>query len=179
MTVRATVKYRDSSSRTSSGSRVSDIVVKPTRSPKSTDVTRRSATRALGIGAGGATADGAVPVTGVPQSAQNRPVTGAPHAEQLLLWGVPQDGQNLADSATDSPQDGQLVTWSFLPLAQRQRARLARPLDPGRCPQQSEDAGGLVHEDRRVGGAAPLAQPLRVLEQGAPVPVRRTERREG
>ena len=44
ITVRATAKYRDSSSRTASGSRVSDNGVKPTTSQNSTEHTRRSAT---------------------------------------------------------------------------------------------------------------------------------------
>jgi len=47
MTVRAAAKYRDSSSRTASGSRASDIGVKPTTSQHSTEQTRRSATGAV------------------------------------------------------------------------------------------------------------------------------------
>ena len=44
ITVRATPKYADSNSRTSSGSRDSDNGVKPTTSQNSTEQTRRSAT---------------------------------------------------------------------------------------------------------------------------------------
>ena len=44
ITVRATSKYRDSSSRTASGSRASDSGVNPATSQNSTEHTRRSAT---------------------------------------------------------------------------------------------------------------------------------------
>ena len=43
ITVRATAKYSDSSSRTASGSRASDSGVNPTTSQNSTEHTRRSA----------------------------------------------------------------------------------------------------------------------------------------
>jgi hypothetical protein len=60
ITVRATAKYSDSNSRTTSGSRDSDNCVNPTTSQNSTEHTRRSATgarpgpaavRADGVGA--------------------------------------------------------------------------------------------------------------------------------
>lgn len=75
---------------------------------------RRSDSGATPVGAGAllatAARGGAAPATGVPQSAQKRPATGAPHAEQALLCAVPHDGQNLAVGATSSPQDEQLGT---------------------------------------------------------------------
>ena len=59
ITVRATSKYRDSSSRTASGSRASASGVNPTTSQNSTEHTRRSAT-----GPAVRAADGAGPVVG-------------------------------------------------------------------------------------------------------------------
>src|SRR3954447_11722483 len=109
MTVRAVAKYRDSSSRTSSGSRDSDNVVNPTRSPNRTEVTRRSATRAETSlwrpfgGIGGTTAPGA----GVPHSMQNLPVTAAPQPTQDAACGAPHSGQNFAVSGALAPHEVQ------------------------------------------------------------------------
>lgn len=45
---------------------------------------------------------------GVPQSAQNRPMAGAPHAGQAASRDAPQEGQNLAVVGTGSPQAEQV-----------------------------------------------------------------------
>src|SRR3954447_5490473 len=106
MTVRAAAKYRDSSSRTSSGSRDSDSVVNPTRSPNRTDVTRRSATRGGALFCWGTEA--AMTTGGdVPHSAQNFPVTAAPQLTQEVACGIPHSGQNFAVSAVLLPHDEQ------------------------------------------------------------------------
>src|SRR3954454_17365798 len=113
MTVRAVAKYRDSSSRTASGSRDSDNVVNPTRSPNSTEVTRRSATRAEAMGCCGMAATEVD--AGVPHSAQNFPVIAAPQLEQDVDRGVPHSGQNFAVSEVVAPHSAQDGTW--LPLS--------------------------------------------------------------
>jgi len=41
---------------------------------------------------------------GVPQSAQNRPMAGAPHAGQPAARGVPHEGQKRAAAGIASPQ---------------------------------------------------------------------------
>src|SRR3954454_24671948 len=126
MTVRAAAKYRDSSSRTSSGSRDSDSVVNPTRSPNSTDVTRRSATRAVAVACCGiAVPEGA---DGAPHSAQNFPVTAAPQLTQEVDCGMPHSGQNLAVSGVLPPheaQDGTAYPLSPERLTDRALARAA------------------------------------------------------
>ena len=98
ITVRATPKYADSSSRTASGSRASDSGVNPTTSQNSTEHIRRSAADSRpGEGTGaGAAADGA-------GAASNRV---APHRRQKRLPGVsgsPQVGQP-PTGAPQSPQ---------------------------------------------------------------------------
>src|ERR1700675_4740078 len=99
MTSRARLKYWVRSSRVSSGSRPSARVVKPTRSAKSTDTIRRSATGATGAaGAGGGgrgpatDVPAAAPASDVPHSPQNLPVGGfaAPHAGHVTARLVPQ-----------------------------------------------------------------------------------------
>jgi hypothetical protein len=108
--VRAVAKYRDSSSRTTSGSRDSDSVVKDTRSPNRTEVIRRSDVTAVpGVGGAGVASEPAfgAPPAAVPHSAQNRPVTGVPQEAQTLPWGVPQDGQNLAAGSISLLHAGQ------------------------------------------------------------------------
>src|SRR5580704_9027934 len=86
MTVRATSKYRDSSSRTASGSRDSDNGVNPTMSQNSTEHTRRSATASwpgpgTGVAAEAVVTVGGVPASGEPQARQKRlpGVSGSPH----------------------------------------------------------------------------------------------------
>ena len=103
-------KYRDRSSRTSSGSRASDSDVNATRSPKSTLVTRRSATG--GPLAGPAPA--AVPVRRVPHSAQNLPPeAAAPHTGQpAAAWGAPHALQNFAPGLTAASHAGQVAAIS-------------------------------------------------------------------
>ena len=100
--MRATAKYSLSSSRTSSGSRLSDSVVKLTRSPNSTVVVRRSETGPPAPGwaaEGAAGAGGAPPASGVPHSMQNLPPdTGCPQLGQDRANGVPHSRQNFAPS---------------------------------------------------------------------------------
>ena len=74
-TIRATSKYRDSSSRTASGSRDSDNGVNPTRSQNKTEHTRRSATGLSPEAAAAASAAeeeaggrGSVPARAAPQA---------------------------------------------------------------------------------------------------------------
>src|SRR3954447_5532922 len=96
MTVRALAKYSDSSSRTSSGSRDSESEVNPTRSPNSTEVTRRSLTRAVVMSGAGDSVDvGADSARGTPQAPQNRwsVATGAPQEEHSCCSGVPHEPQ--------------------------------------------------------------------------------------
>jgi hypothetical protein len=114
ITVRATAKYPDNSSRTASGSRASDNGVNPTTSQNSTEHTRRSAT-----GPAAATASGGVDVrTGgarsdncCPQERQNGfpGVTGSPHDGQSPK-GVPQSSQNRSPSPRDAPHRGHVTT---------------------------------------------------------------------
>src|SRR5436190_24186581 len=100
MTVRAVAKYCGSSWRTSYGSRDSDSVVNDTRSPNSTEVTRRSARmRGCAVGWWGM----APTVVGVPHSAQNRPETGAPQEAQSAACVAPQSGQNFAPDGGEPP----------------------------------------------------------------------------
>src|SRR6478735_117548 len=103
--IRHRSKYADNSSRTSSESLDSDNGVKPTRSPNSTDVTRRSATGAAGGAAAGATRQ-ATSGNGVPHSSQNLPRSeGVPHDEQARApITAPHSGQNFAPARTDAPQ---------------------------------------------------------------------------
>src|SRR3954462_14656203 len=94
-TVRAMSKYRERSSRTSSGSRDSDKGVKPTRSQNSTEQIRRSATGPISTAAGGA----GVPVKACPQFKQNRAAGWdgvVPHAGQLVTGAAPQSPQTFA-----------------------------------------------------------------------------------
>ncbi len=81
-TWRASSKYCDSTSRTSSGSRASLKGVKPTRSTNSTEHSRRSVSGPAGAGA--VSVRGAALSTGVPHSVQNRRpgLSGAAQARQ-------------------------------------------------------------------------------------------------
>src|SRR5215213_2870800 len=101
MSVRASSKYPLSSSRTSSASRPSERVVKPTRSAKSTDTSRRSA-----VGAAGARAGSAVAARGVPHSPQKRWPGGfaAPQAEHVAVSSVPHSPQNFCADGFSVPQ---------------------------------------------------------------------------
>src|ERR1035438_1361052 len=113
MSARQTSKYWVRSSRTSSASRLSERVVKPTRSANSTETIRRSV-------AGGAAAEArsrgrlAPPSSPIPHSSQylasglagveqpgHTRAYGAPHSEQNLLSGrlwAPQLGQATANT---------------------------------------------------------------------------------
>src|SRR5262245_30643614 len=101
MTLRLTSKYRDSRSRTSSESRVSDRLVKPTMSANRTETRRRSALAGAAAGAGaGAGAEAAGPLT--------CDVSAEPHSPQKSNWAsfrAPQDGQTLARVAPQWPQN--------------------------------------------------------------------------
>src|SRR3954453_252490 len=100
MTARARSKYAESSSRTASGSRLSDNGVKPTRSANNRDTIRRSdtgATPGAGAWAGGGGGDGApaVGVSTVPHSLQKRPPdAGEPHCGHVTRSAVPHSEQN-------------------------------------------------------------------------------------
>src|SRR5579875_2373345 len=113
MTARARSKYADSSSRTSSGSRASEIGVNPTRSANSRDTILRSATgegdslRAGGMLGSAAGRPGGAP-SGAPHSAQNRPPPErVPHAAQATEAGRPHSAQNLAPGGNSVPQPAQ------------------------------------------------------------------------
>src|SRR3954452_2724966 len=103
MTVRAAAKYRDSSSRTSSASRDSESVVNPTRSPNSTEVTRRSATGCVGGKAALAGADAAA-ARDSPHSLQKRPDAAAPHDGQNWPNRSPHEEQKRAPSGLGAAQ---------------------------------------------------------------------------
>ena len=104
---RAVSKYRDSSSRTSSGSRPSAWVVKPTRSVNSTDTIRRSA-------AGSSCGAGAS--IGEPQAPQNRSSGSfaVPHAGHRASSGVPQLPQNRRPARFSAPQELHTMRRSVL-----------------------------------------------------------------
>src|SRR3954447_5200197 len=112
MTARARSKYADSSSRTASGSRLSDNGVKPTRSANSNDTIRRSDT---GVTAGaemsvveGAGAAVTVGASSAPHSLQKRPPeTGALHCGHVTASGVPHSEQNFAPGRLTAPQPAQ------------------------------------------------------------------------
>src|SRR5215472_13662491 len=93
-------KYRASKSRTSSESRDSDSVVNPTKSAKSTETSRRSATGAAwAVGSGAGTAE--------PGPCDDAPST-LPHSPQNFWPGgfaIPHDGQASASGAPHSPQN--------------------------------------------------------------------------
>src|SRR5207248_4922789 len=113
----------DSSSRTASGSRLSDRGVKPTRSANSIETTRRSLT---GPGTGAAldpdapVAAGAavVPLSGEPHSEQNFPDgAGAPQVGHVAANELPHSAQNFASGRLAAPQLPQspAVTPSSVP----------------------------------------------------------------
>ncbi len=124
ITVLATPKYRDSNSRTASGSRDSDKGVKPTKSQKRTAHTRRSATGSppgpetacttpAGPPSGGTWSASA---SACPQATQNRlpKTTGSPHDGQAAANGAPQSPQNRLPAPGDAPQRAHLFTWQTL-----------------------------------------------------------------
>src|ERR671930_1114507 len=110
MSRRLLSKYRESSSRTPSASRDSEIVVKPTRSANRTETSRRSATGA--IGAGGSPA-------GATSTASR--ASGEPHSPQNLAPGefaTPQDGQATASGLPHSAQNFRPGSFSVAQLGQ-------------------------------------------------------------
>src|SRR5919204_7048361 len=125
MRVRAVSKYFDSSSRTSSASRLSDSGVTPTRSQKSPDVIRRSATGAAPLPSMGGDAATASAVSRVPHSEQNRPDTSAPQRGQVRANAVPHSEQNRAPGDVTVPQAWQLAATSS-PLLRRAGALAER-----------------------------------------------------
>ncbi len=120
MIVLAVTKYSDSSSRISSGSRDSERVVKPTRSQKSTEHSRRSDTRSEGAGAtsptgtGAATGCAVTASTGEPQSPQ-KVESASRAAEQTAhvdVSGEPQERQNRLPSVLSVSHTAQIATAS-------------------------------------------------------------------
>src|SRR5207245_2797481 len=99
--------YRDSSSRTSSASRVSESVVNPTRSANSTETRRRSDAGAATLVS--APSRGGAP-TGVPHSSQNSAPGRSlvPHVAHWPASGAPHWKQNLPSDRFSAPQLGQI-----------------------------------------------------------------------
>ena len=110
ITTRHCAKYVESSSRTSSASLLSDSGVKPTRSPNSTEVTRRSATGRSLPGPEGAF--GEAPSSSAPQlAAEPAPLgRGAAGGAGTGRDGVPHSRQNLAPGGSGSAHAAQLLT---------------------------------------------------------------------
>src|SRR5215212_6873314 len=101
-------KYRLCSSRTSSASRPSEYVVKPTRSANSTLTRRRSATAATdGVDAGGAAIGGEFTRLVAAGRAGAAPANGVAHSEQNFAcarFSVPPLGQRAANGVAHSMQ---------------------------------------------------------------------------
>ena len=148
ITVRATPKYSDSSSRTASGSRASDRGVNPATSQNSTEQTRRSATGPAAAPAPGGAASvpdgaGGRPDSWCPQERQNGfpGVTGSPH-DGHRLRGAPQSWQNRSPSPWDAPHRGHVTTTHLYP----------RPA-PGTCPAPATAAAHSRPAGEFPGGA--------------------------
>src|SRR3954451_4918306 len=105
MIVRVVSKYLLSSSRTSSGSRDSDSVVKPTRSTNRTDTCRFSDCDGPGC-AGSATGPGDMAASGAAHWAQNRcsAPTSAPHDGHWRARGAAHWPQNRLPPELSEPQ---------------------------------------------------------------------------
>src|SRR5919109_4779205 len=113
MTVLDVSKYPDRSSRTSSASRDSESVVKPTRSANRTETSRRSATGAVWAApAAAGVAAGPAAASGEPHSPQNFCPGGfaAPHEEQVAASAVPHSPQNFCVAGFSAPQFEHVVT---------------------------------------------------------------------
>ena len=104
ITVRATPKYADNSSRTASGSRASDSGVNPTTLQNSTEHIRRSAADSRAGGKAGAGA-GAASKRVAPHRRQKRfpGVSGSPQVGQPPPTGAPQSPQKRSPSAKGAP----------------------------------------------------------------------------
>ena len=115
-TMRAMSKYRDRSSRTSSGSRPSLSGVKPTRSTNSTEHSRRSVSGPVGAGAATSGA-GASASTDVPHSVQNRRpgASGAAQARQTALNALPHAPQKRCPRLASAPQPGHDTRTGYAP----------------------------------------------------------------
>src|SRR5262245_49230808 len=116
ITVRAISKYRDSSSRTASGSRDSDNGVNPTTSQNSTEHTRRSATGATEDEPAAAGEPGATTASACPHDGQNRSPggTGSPH-DGHPPKGAPHAPQKRSASPRDAPHRGHVTTRHLYP----------------------------------------------------------------
>src|SRR5919201_798603 len=114
-------KYRERSSRTSSASRLSERVVKPTRSAKRTETRRRSAAGACR--GGGVLGVAAAAVRAVPHSAQKRcpSAYGAPHDGHASASGAPHSTQNFAVATLSVPQLGQVIASNIPPVGSRRQ----------------------------------------------------------
>ena len=104
ITVRATLKYSDSNSRTASGSRASDNGVNPTTSQNSTEHIRRSAAD-CGTAGEKVAAAGAASNRVAPHRRQKRlpGVSGSPQVGQPVLTGAPQSPQKRSPSSNGAP----------------------------------------------------------------------------
>ena len=108
---RASSKYRDNSSLTSSASRVSESAVNPTRSANSTDTSRRSAAGGSDVMVG---ATGPGPGEGSASEAPHSPqnfvpgVLGVPQAGQGRSSGLPHSPQNFRPGSFSVPQAEQV-----------------------------------------------------------------------
>ncbi len=120
MTVRASSKYSERSSRTASASRPSAIVVNPTRSANSTVTKRRSATGAAcaapmavasGVGPRDAAAAASSLMSRVPHSPQKRAWGGLvdPHVGQAAASLEPHSWQNLRPASLTVPHAGHCI----------------------------------------------------------------------
>ena len=124
ITVRATAKYCDSSSRTASGSRASDNGVNPTRSQNSTEHTRRSAT---GPAVGGTNTPGpAAAASATPHSPQNfwpGELT-VPHERQADASAAPHPPQNFWPEGLSAEHRGQIIlAEGYRPSAASEKVR--------------------------------------------------------
>src|SRR3954453_552393 len=137
MIVRVVSKYLLSSSRTSSGSRDSDSVVKPTRSTNRTDTCRFSDCDGPGC-AGSATGVVDVAASGAAHWPQNRcsEPTSAPHDGHWRTRGMAHCPQNRLPSELSEPQAPHLT---------------AAPPHPERT-----DQGGRGRADVRLRARAPM-----------------------
>jgi hypothetical protein len=155
----AASKYLDRSSRTSSASRCSESVVKPTRSANRTDTRRRSVAGPVPLGAtaAGGASGRASALRGEPHSPQNllSGVFGAEHDGQTSASGAPHSLQNFRPRSFSVPQLGQRITD---PSPARRVPRDPRPREAGRYPRSRPpgDASGGGPQAIPRGGRATL-----------------------
>src|SRR3954452_8996996 len=151
MMVRVVSKYLLSSSRTSSGSRDSDSVVKPTRSTNRTDTCRFSDCDGPGC-AGSAIGAVDVAASDAAHCPQKRcsPPTSAPHDGQWRASGAAHCPQNRLPSELSEPQAPHLT---------------AAPPSPERS-----DQGGPGGADVRLRSGAPMFGFCQNMSRSAPSP---------